>query len=626
MALTIVEIPRAITGGVDTHLDTNVAAALDDIGGLLGVDEFTTDLVGHRRLLAWLETFGTVACVGVEGTGSYGVGLARSLRAAGIAVVEVDRPNRLVRRRQGKSDPLDAVEAARAVLSGRASGEGKSRDGNVEAIRALAIAKRSARSTKIKSLNQIRHLGFGAPEPLRQRFHGLSRSTIAAEAAALRPRADGDAVMFATKTAMRMLGRRVLALDDEKAELDELMGRLVADTAPELLALYGVGVDTAAILLVAAGDNPERLRNEPRGPTCAASRRSTRPQARSSAAASTGAATAKRTTPCGASPSLAWAPTPAPATTSNAASVKAAPSPRSSACSSATSHARSTASYPAAEQFRAVGLAPDFRLTPHEGCLANDLPARRSSNTPRLVGGRRAIGLIRACPRRASGPSLSCPAPAADRQETSLDIHRSINRRDRPPPSGSRTCVQASSVAPSHCLPTFRFPLRTEDQATASSPWSGGTASGDGDPEVEPHSLPATQTVARGHWRETSRPSRGETARLLALRSQRRCGLRQSFSANVRPRRGSPSGGARDIHATRRGWTVPEDDRDVGHASSRTMRRRPGFSSADTWFPSGARRGVRHWSRRLPLSARSWLVGGERPCSPRRASPRRPSR
>lgn len=262
MALTIVEIPRTVTGGVDTHLDTNVAAALDDVGGLLGVEEFATDAAGHRRLLAWLETFGAVSCVGVEGTGSYGVGLARSLRAAGVRVVEVDRPNRLVRRRQGKSDPADAVEAARAVLSGRASGEGKTRDGNVEAIRALMIAKRSARSTKIKSLNQIRHLGFCAPEPLRQRFHGLSAGAVAAEAAALRPRADGDAVMFATKTAMRMLGRRVPALDDEKAELDELMGRLVADTAPELLAVYGVGVDTAAILLVAAGDNPERLRSE----------------------------------------------------------------------------------------------------------------------------------------------------------------------------------------------------------------------------------------------------------------------------------------------------------------------------------------------------------------------------
>lgn len=260
--MTIVEVPRAVTGGVDTHLDVNVAAALDDIGGLLGVEEFTTDTAGHRQLLRWLESFGTVALVGVEGTGSYGVGLARSLRAAGVAVVEVDRPNRLVRRRQGKSDPVDAVEAARAAQSGRASGAGKTRDGNVEAIRALTIAKRSARSTKIKTLNQIRHLGFCAPDPLRQRFQGLSRTAIASEAAALRPRADGDAVTFATKTAMRMLGRRVLALDEEKAELDTLMGDLVAKTAPELLAVFGVGVDTAAILLVAAGDNPERLRNE----------------------------------------------------------------------------------------------------------------------------------------------------------------------------------------------------------------------------------------------------------------------------------------------------------------------------------------------------------------------------
>ena len=260
--MTIVEAARAVTGGVDTHLDVNVAAALDDIGGLLGVEEFSTDTAGHRRLLSWLESFGTVALVGVEGTGSYGVGLSRSLRAAGVTVVEVDRPNRLVRRRQGKSDPVDAIEAARAALSGRASGAGKTRDGNVEAIRALTIAKRSARSTKVKTLNQIRHLGFCAPDPLRQRLHGLSREHIAAEAAALRPHAAGDAVMFATKTALRLLGRRVLALDEEKAELDELMADLVVKTAPELLAVFGVGVDTAAILLVAAGDNPERLRSE----------------------------------------------------------------------------------------------------------------------------------------------------------------------------------------------------------------------------------------------------------------------------------------------------------------------------------------------------------------------------
>jgi transposase len=179
-----------------------------------------------------------------------------------VEVVEVDRPNRQARRRHGKSDPVDAVEAARAAQSGRACGAAKTRDGNVEAIRALVVAKRSARSTKIKSLNQIRHLGFTAPDELRERLKGCSREHLAAEAAALRPRPGGDAVLMATKTALRTLGRRVLALDEEKATLDELLGKLVAATAPGLLGVHGVGVDTAATLLVTAGDNPQRLRSE----------------------------------------------------------------------------------------------------------------------------------------------------------------------------------------------------------------------------------------------------------------------------------------------------------------------------------------------------------------------------
>jgi transposase len=218
--------PRLVTGGVDTHLDLNVAAALDPVGGLLGVAEFPATLAGHRELLGWLAGFGPVARAGVEGTGSYGAGLARFLQAAGVPVVEVDRPNRQARRRSGKSDPLDAIEAARAALSGRARGAAKSRDGNVEAIRALVVAKRSARSAKIQALNQIRHLSFTAPEQLRH------------------------------------LGRRVLALDAEKARIDALLAGLVTQTAPQLLAVFGVGVDTAAALLVTAGDNPGRLRSE----------------------------------------------------------------------------------------------------------------------------------------------------------------------------------------------------------------------------------------------------------------------------------------------------------------------------------------------------------------------------
>src|SRR5258708_11841647 len=167
--------PCLVTGGVDTHLDLNVAAALDPVGGLLAVAEFPTTSAGHRDLLGWLSGFGPVAPVGVEGTGSYGAGLARFLQAAGVQVVEVDRPNRQARRRSGKSDPLDAVEAARAALSGRASGAAKSRDGNVEAIRALVVAKRSARSAKIPALNQNRHPSLTAPPHLRQHPAGVSR-------------------------------------------------------------------------------------------------------------------------------------------------------------------------------------------------------------------------------------------------------------------------------------------------------------------------------------------------------------------------------------------------------------------------------------------------------------------
>jgi transposase len=262
--MTIVDAARLVTGGVDTHLDLNVAAALDPVGGLLEVAEFPATAAGHRRLLDWLAGFGPVARVGVEGTGSYGAGLARYLRAAGVEVVEVDRPNRQARRRAGKSDPLDAIEAARAALSGRASGAAKTRDGNVEAIRALVVAKRSARSTKIKTLNQIRHLSYTGPDQLRERLKGVSRQHLAARAAALRPsqREGADPVLMATKTAIRILGRRVLALDEEKARLDALLSELVTQTAPDLLTLHGVGVDTAASLLVTAGDNPGRLRSE----------------------------------------------------------------------------------------------------------------------------------------------------------------------------------------------------------------------------------------------------------------------------------------------------------------------------------------------------------------------------
>jgi transposase len=205
-----------------------------------------------------------VARAGVEGTGSYGAGLARFLRAAVVQVAGVGRPNRQARRRCGKSGPLDAVEAARAALSGRACGVARSRDGNVGAIRALVVAKRSARSAKIQALNQIRHLSFTAPDGLRQRLAGISRHHLTARAAALRPssREGADPVAAAAKTALRILGRRVLALDEEKSTHRCPAVHAGDPNRPQLLSLHGVGTGTAAALLVTDGGNPGRLRPE----------------------------------------------------------------------------------------------------------------------------------------------------------------------------------------------------------------------------------------------------------------------------------------------------------------------------------------------------------------------------
>jgi transposase len=262
MAMTIVESTRPVTGGVDTHLDVHVAAAVDANGGVLGVESFATTPAGYHELCSWLAVFGTLTRVGVEGTGAYGAGLARHLRGEGVVVIEVDRPNRQERRRNGKSDELDAIEAARAALSGRASGIAKSADGDVEAIRALLVARRSGRNARITYLNQIRHLGFTAPDELRERLRDVPVDQLAATAAALRPTPGTDTVVYATKLALATLGRRVLALDADGRRLNSVLDTLVRRRAPSLLEVYGVGTHTAPILLVAAGDNPHRLKNE----------------------------------------------------------------------------------------------------------------------------------------------------------------------------------------------------------------------------------------------------------------------------------------------------------------------------------------------------------------------------
>ena len=253
---------RNVVGGVDTHADTHVAAAVDANGGVLGIESFSADESGFKALLGWLTSHGEIQMVGVEGTGSWGVGLARFLHGQEILVVEVDRPNRQSRRRVGKSDTTDAIAAARAALSGSASVTPKTRNGPVEQIRLLLVARRSARSQRIETLNQLRHLVFTGPEEVRARFKDRPKTGLVSDVAKLRPRKGSDPVLFTTLVTMRGLARRIQHLNSEIKGLDGMLDELVADTAPSLVGLFGVGTDTAATLLVAAGDNPDRLHSE----------------------------------------------------------------------------------------------------------------------------------------------------------------------------------------------------------------------------------------------------------------------------------------------------------------------------------------------------------------------------
>ena len=252
----------AVFGGVDTHKHTHVAAVLDGAGRVLGSAAFDADTAGYTALLGWLGGHGSVERVGVEGTGSYGAGLARHLTAAGVDVVDVNRPNRQMRRRRGKTDTVDAEAAARAALNGSAAVVPKSADGCVEAIRTLRVARRSAVKARTVAANQIDAVVVTAPEPVKDRLRALNTARTVEACARMRPGTDGDLVRAAAKRALRSLARRHQALTAEIKHLDAELRRLCERANPALLGACGVGAETAAALLVAAGDNPERLRSE----------------------------------------------------------------------------------------------------------------------------------------------------------------------------------------------------------------------------------------------------------------------------------------------------------------------------------------------------------------------------
>jgi transposase len=250
-----------VTAGVDTHKDLHVVAALDGLGRVLGTKEFTTSTDGYHRLLNWLNSLGNLEAVGVEGTGTFGAGLTRFLVGEGVQVFEVNRPNRQRRRLLGKSDPVDAENAARAVLSGEARTVPKAANGPVEAIRLLRVTRRSAMKARSQAATQLQSVLDNAPEDLRDQFRGLTEGKRIAKASRLHCSAVTGPNM-AAKLALRSLAKRWLSLTEEMTNLDRELEQLVAQAAPLTIAINGVGIWTAGALLVAAGDNPGRLRSE----------------------------------------------------------------------------------------------------------------------------------------------------------------------------------------------------------------------------------------------------------------------------------------------------------------------------------------------------------------------------
>jgi transposase len=263
MAMSIMaSSTRPVTGGVDTHKDAHVAAVVDHLGGVLGTASFPNRSLTHGALLAWMRGHGSLACVGVEGTGSYGAGLARHLRGEGVQVVEVNRPDRRTRRSQGKSDDIDAIAAARAALAGRHAGVPKTGEGIVESIRMLRVVRRSAMRARTQCANQIHTLVDTAPAELHDRWATLPVGRLLEIAERLPTTGDMAQPTTTAPWALAALAGRWHWLDDQITELDHHLDQLVPAAAPSLVGLFGVGTDTAGALLVAAGDNPDRLRSE----------------------------------------------------------------------------------------------------------------------------------------------------------------------------------------------------------------------------------------------------------------------------------------------------------------------------------------------------------------------------
>lgn len=257
----MVELDLAsVIGGIDSHADTIHVAAIDVVGRDLDDAEFPTTPAGYAAALAFLGSFGVIAVIGIEGTSSYGAGIARAAQAAGHAVREVTRPDRSERRRVGKSDPIDAYAAARAVLAGRADAAVK--DETIEAIRTLNNVRSSAVKATTAAMNQIHSLLITAPAVVREKYRGLKGDKLIDALAGSRPDTVIDATARVVLSGLRMLAKRHQYLTTQTEDLEQQLRDLVATVNPTLISARGVGPITAAQLLITAGANPDRLRTE----------------------------------------------------------------------------------------------------------------------------------------------------------------------------------------------------------------------------------------------------------------------------------------------------------------------------------------------------------------------------
>jgi len=262
MSMQQVPAHRRVVIGVDTHKYVHVAVAVDDLGAILDSRSFAADSAGYDQLLDWAAGLGGKLTFAIEGTGSYGAGLTGAVRRRDIGVIEVMRTDRRDRRLRGKSDTLDAENAAKAVLAGHATAIAKSHDGIVEMIRQVKVAKDVAVKARTSAMISLKQVIVNAAPELREELQPLSKMALINRCAGLRP-GRVTTILASTKYTLRAIARRWLQLNTEITAHEKLLNQLTTQAAPDLTSAFAVGPDTAAEMLIVAGDNPDRIRSEP---------------------------------------------------------------------------------------------------------------------------------------------------------------------------------------------------------------------------------------------------------------------------------------------------------------------------------------------------------------------------